>query len=153
MFCFGDEAEAKSAAALAASLRQEQDKDTSSIDQQAVQASSQEQVQPGEVEAHLTKHESSPEEGMADSGSGSLQQPVLASASTSGAEQAETSESVGAPGNSSSTADTSDGEASGSERLADMTPQQLEGLKVILLLHVSECREIAFTWHPHSDKA
>ncbi|KAL3146518.1 hypothetical protein ABBQ32_000766 [Trebouxia sp. C0010 RCD-2024] len=143
MFCFGNEAEAKSAAALAATAATEQDKDTSSVEQQAVQAASQgsqEQVQPRKAEAHLTTQKSSPKQNLAGSGTDSLPQPASAPAAS---EQIKASEAelaaASKAGTSSSSADTLDGEASGSERVPYVTPQQLEGLKVAELKDL--CRQ------------
>lgn len=66
--------------------------------------------------------------------------PQQMTAST--AQQAATSEPAGADAESSSSADTSDEEASGSdsasERLWDLTPQQLEGLKVCPRLYCAQ---------------
>lgn len=163
MFCFGNEAEAKSAAALAATAATEQDKDTSSVEQQAVQAASQgsqEQVQPRKAEAHLTTQKSSPKQNLAGSGTDSLPQPASAPAAS---EQIKASEAelaaASKAGTSSSSADTLDGEASGSERVPYVTPQQLEGLKVVCSC-MARCAASAgvavdgmYIWQPCPDKA
>lgn len=147
MFCFGDEAEVKSAA-VSRTPPKVQDQGTSSVDPQAVQGASQasqEQVQT-RAKAHRKAGRSTTKQALANSSTDTLLQPAPASAASqqvtsSEAEKAATSEPVGAAGNSSSSADTSgsDEEASGSERLSDMTPQQLEGLKVKFPLHSQIC--------------
>ncbi|KAL3149697.1 hypothetical protein ABBQ38_013527 [Trebouxia sp. C0009 RCD-2024] len=159
MFCFGDEAEAKSAAALAATAAKDQDKNTSSVEQQAMEAASQgsqEQVQPHKAAAHRKTQKLRPKQNLADSGSDSLQQPASAPDAFEQVTASEASEAVGAAGTSSSSADTSDEEASGSERVSDMTPQQLEGLKVVCSC-MSRCAGTAvdgmYNWQPRQDKA
>lgn len=132
MFCFGDEAIAKTAAAAAASSTSQptdlpdsakpDNKQRSHNTLEAVQKSQE----PSDEDSLLSAKQSTSQEDLQLAASASTQ-PIAE------AEQATRSPTEEAEG-SASRVDTSDEEASGSdsasERLWDMTPQQLQDLKV-----------------------
>ena len=138
MFCFGDEADAKTAAtAAASSTLQSNDLADSALpdNEQPSQITSQaiQMLQgPSDNEHQLSTKQSSSQEDLHLTASATSQLTASTEAEQTLGSSLEEAEA------SASSVDTSDEDASGSdsagERLWDMTPQQLEDLKVNWLL-------------------
>ena len=152
MFCFGDDAEARTAADASSTLLGQQNKNGSSVTEQPTSHSTQPTEEPSQLSAaqsHPVQKQTLTQTSVPNNSTQDLPQEAPSSSSQATAAAAEEAVEGAAEPTSSdasdSSADVPDEGSSGSdhasERLWDMTPEQLEHLKVSChSLCTSACR-------------